>query len=268
MDTNMTAHSMCCRLRRDAAQVRHAREQARAAVSRWGLREHADLAELIVSELATNAIRHGHGMVRVCVSYACGHLRVDVHDDAAGRPARRQATPDDESGRGLALLDGLIELHGGRRGFAADTTGHGKTVYVLIRLGPGPAPRRVTCQHAPPCPAADAPDRAAARMIAFRPEQGWSLLCNGIVVFDDTGALLADGTAVEPHRAASPSPGTGLMPNEAPRGATCRSRRRRQNMLSHRCATVWPTSEARCPKSSPVSTRLWPTPYSTPRTTP
>jgi len=32
------------------------------------------------------------------------------------------------------------------------------------------------------------------------PEQGWSLLCNGIVVFEDTGELLPDGEPIAPHR--------------------------------------------------------------------
>jgi len=32
-----------------------------------------------------------------------------------------------------------------------------------------------------------------------RPEQGWSLLCNGVVVFDDAGALLPDGHTVAGH---------------------------------------------------------------------
>jgi len=27
--------------------------------------------------------------------------------------------------------------------------------------------------------------------VAFHPEQGWSLLCNGVIVFDDMGAILA-----------------------------------------------------------------------------
>jgi Family of unknown function (DUF5999) len=68
------------------------------------------------------------------------------------------------------------------------------------------------CQHAPPCPATDAPDREAARVIACHPEQGWNLLCNGVVVFEDTGALLPDGTVIEPHRAASRSSADGLLP--------------------------------------------------------
>jgi hypothetical protein len=58
------------------------------------------------------------------------------------------------------------------------------------------------CPHQPPCPPADRPDRDAARTIAFHPEQGWSLLCNGVIVFDDTGELLPDGRAVPPHRPA------------------------------------------------------------------
>jgi hypothetical protein len=43
------------------------------------------------------------------------------------------------------------------------------------------------CQHQPPCPPAGAPDHQAARVVAPHPEQGWSLLCNGVVAFDDTG---------------------------------------------------------------------------------
>jgi hypothetical protein len=38
----------------------------------------------------------------------------------------------------------------------------------------------------------------AAHVVASRPEQGWSLLCNGVVVFDDAGALLPDGRALDP----------------------------------------------------------------------
>ena len=43
------------------------------------------------------------------------------------------------------------------------------------------------CSHRPPCPPADHRDRDAARTIAFHPEQGWSLLCNGVIVFDEYG---------------------------------------------------------------------------------
>jgi Family of unknown function (DUF5999) len=56
------------------------------------------------------------------------------------------------------------------------------------------------CLHRPPCPSADSADRDAAHTIASHPEQGWSLLCNGVIIFDDTGQLLPDGQAVPPHR--------------------------------------------------------------------
>jgi hypothetical protein len=39
-----------------------------------------------------------------------------------------------------------------------------------------------------------------ARTVVNYPEQGWSLLCNGVVLFDDTGELLPDGEVIAPHR--------------------------------------------------------------------
>ena len=56
------------------------------------------------------------------------------------------------------------------------------------------------CQHQTPCPSSEAIDREAARRLATVPEQGWSLLCNGVIVFEDTGEILPDGTMIEPHR--------------------------------------------------------------------
>jgi hypothetical protein len=56
------------------------------------------------------------------------------------------------------------------------------------------------CQHQPPCPTAESADREAAHLVAHHPEQGWSLLCNGVLVFEDTGDLLPDGQVIAPHR--------------------------------------------------------------------
>ncbi|MGH3470451.1 MAG: DUF5999 family protein [Nocardioidaceae bacterium] len=58
----------------------------------------------------------------------------------------------------------------------------------------------LSCPHRPACPPADAPDREAAHTIANHPEQGWSLLCNGVLLFDDTGELLPSGEVIGPHR--------------------------------------------------------------------
>ena len=65
------------------------------------------------------------------------------------------------------------------------------------------------CRHLPACPRADYPDREAARTVAFHPEQGWSLLCNGLILFDDLGEILPDGR-LTPPRAAGRAPGFPL----------------------------------------------------------
>lgn len=61
------------------------------------------------------------------------------------------------------------------------------------------------CDHVPHCPQATATDHSAARALARHPEQGWSLLCNGVVTFDDGGELMPDPqwVAPGPHAAAS-----------------------------------------------------------------
>ena len=59
------------------------------------------------------------------------------------------------------------------------------------------------CPHMPQCPDAHATDREAARAVASHPEQGWTLLCNGIVIFEDTGELLPGGEIIAPHRTAA-----------------------------------------------------------------
>ncbi|MEV0971130.1 DUF5999 family protein [Microtetraspora glauca] len=56
------------------------------------------------------------------------------------------------------------------------------------------------CLHIPACPSADAVDHDAACLVAYHPEQGWGLLCNGVIVFDDTGELLPDGRVVPAHQ--------------------------------------------------------------------
>ncbi|MYW67171.1 hypothetical protein GTY65_24330 [Streptomyces sp. SID8379] len=55
------------------------------------------------------------------------------------------------------------------------------------------------CRHFPPCPAAEDPDREFAQIVAHHPEQGWSLLCNKVLTFEDTGLLL-NGTSIAPRR--------------------------------------------------------------------
>jgi anti-sigma regulatory factor (Ser/Thr protein kinase) len=131
-----TAHELSDALYLDhnPAHVGHARRQVRETLHRWDLHAQADLTELIVSELVTNALRHGTGPIEVRLFYRCGDLRIEVHDSGQGRPVRREVTDDDECGRGLLLLDGLLGIHGGARGVRDDKDGTGKTVYVEMSL--------------------------------------------------------------------------------------------------------------------------------------
>lgn len=56
------------------------------------------------------------------------------------------------------------------------------------------------CAHTPCCPAADAADHNAAHVVSAHPEQGWSLLCNGVVAFEDFGELLPNGQSIGSRR--------------------------------------------------------------------
>lgn len=63
------------------------------------------------------------------------------------------------------------------------------------------------CQHQPHCPRWQAPDHLAARIVIDHPGQGWCLLCNGVILFDDGGELLPVR-----HASALDRPGAGLPP--------------------------------------------------------
>lgn len=57
------------------------------------------------------------------------------------------------------------------------------------------------CQHEPQCPAAADPRGQRAEIVVSHPEQGWYLLCNGIVLFDDGGLMLPDHSVIAPAAA-------------------------------------------------------------------
>ncbi|MFJ9587377.1 ATP-binding protein [Streptomyces acidicola] len=85
--------------------------------------------QLCVSELVGNVIRHvGEGApVRVRVSRAGGLTRVEVADpDQRALPGLVRATADDETGRGLALLDAVALRWGVEQGAS------GKTVWCEL----------------------------------------------------------------------------------------------------------------------------------------
>jgi len=121
---------------RALADARRAREHTRNALLEWGLADYSGDVELIVTELVTNALRHGTGLVSTRISWdSQGDLRVEVHDDGPGRPQRRGPALDAESGRGLAVVDGLLALYDGSFDVSDDEHGDGKTVHALVCLG-------------------------------------------------------------------------------------------------------------------------------------
>jgi anti-sigma regulatory factor (Ser/Thr protein kinase) len=127
---------------RDPVHARDARRRARVLLAAWGLDEHASVGELVVSELVSNAVCHGEMPIWVALSADGSGLRVEVHDGGAVRPVRQHPGNRDECGRGLEVLDGLIELHGGERGVISDRDGPGKTVYVVLSLAATPVGAR------------------------------------------------------------------------------------------------------------------------------
>jgi hypothetical protein len=54
------------------------------------------------------------------------------------------------------------------------------------------------CDHEPRCPSVGTAEQNAAHRCASHPEQGWALLCNGLILFEDGGAILPTGDAVAP----------------------------------------------------------------------
>jgi anti-sigma regulatory factor (Ser/Thr protein kinase) len=90
-----------------------------------------DTAELLTSELATNAIVHGHTSFDVIVSEAEGTLRVAVSDQSGRMPVLLAPGECDVHGRGLLILDRLARQWG-----TADDH-PGKTVWFDLAAGAG-----------------------------------------------------------------------------------------------------------------------------------
>lgn len=95
--------------RAEPATVRGLRKIVGGQLAEWGLSAVVEGAELVVSELATNVIKHvGQGEVATLVVEVTGaRVRVELHDRSRLLPVLAAAAYEDESGRGLKLLDTL-----------------------------------------------------------------------------------------------------------------------------------------------------------------
>lgn len=77
-----------------------------------GWRGDCDTIALLVSELATNALVHGDGDVRLHVIADAVRVRVEITDDSDSLPAERHAGALAEGGRGIGLLESLSDRWG------------------------------------------------------------------------------------------------------------------------------------------------------------
>lgn len=85
-----------------------ARTQVAQLCERGGLQSLADTAALLVSELVTNAVTHGHGNITLSLHCADSQLIVGVSDESTGRPVvNPNPSIDQLGGRGLFLVDAL-----------------------------------------------------------------------------------------------------------------------------------------------------------------
>lgn len=122
-----------------------ARLHSRLVVREWGYGHLAEIVELIVSELTTNAVQAtnaipaapgltGTGSVRLWLRSDGRAIVVQVWDGSRQTPVQQDAGPDAESGRGLLLVDTLSADWGSQ----PSPDGHGKVVWAVINSGPLP----------------------------------------------------------------------------------------------------------------------------------
>jgi anti-sigma regulatory factor (Ser/Thr protein kinase) len=105
----------------DARKVREMRRIATACLKNWGLDHLTDPAELLVSELVTNALEHGDGTsvdLHMQLTPEVVHLAVSV--GTSSQPHKVSAGLDSESGRGLFLVEWTTTEHSGAWGVSGD----------------------------------------------------------------------------------------------------------------------------------------------------
>ncbi|MGY1438116.1 SpoIIE family protein phosphatase [Streptomyces reniochalinae] len=115
----------------DPLSLQAARQALRTALHRWSLDDLSDTAQLLASEMATNALLHTEGDATLTarpVRTGGRALRIAVTDTSPASPHRRAATEQSTSGRGLVLIEELATDWG------VEPRGNGKRVWCEIPL--------------------------------------------------------------------------------------------------------------------------------------
>ncbi|MFI0259348.1 SpoIIE family protein phosphatase [Streptomyces sp. NPDC017056] len=116
------------RLAIEAREAARARRLVRGQLARWGLAAASETAELLVSEVVTNAVRHAHTQHVLLRLVRTEALLCEVSDDDHALPQMLSAKDDDEFGRGLRVVSRLAREWGTSR------TATGKTVWFEQNL--------------------------------------------------------------------------------------------------------------------------------------
>ncbi|MGW3307312.1 SpoIIE family protein phosphatase [Streptomyces sp. NPDC001073] len=112
----------------DPSLVAPIRKQVVEQLDAWNLSEAGFTAELVVSELVTNAIRYGAHPIRLRLIHDAATLICEVSDTNHTAPHLRRAKTWDEGGRGLLLVAQLTQRWGSRH------TTDGKTIWAELSL--------------------------------------------------------------------------------------------------------------------------------------
>ncbi|MHA4819922.1 ATP-binding protein [Streptomyces aculeolatus] len=136
-DFDAAAHGESFELVARAAAAAEARAHVRRLLGRWRLCDDVcATAQLVISELVTNAVLHASGGRIVCrLALRAPGVRLEVRDQGGSYavPIRTVAGPEDECGRGLGLVAALSEAWG------AEPSGPGFAVWATIGVPRPPA---------------------------------------------------------------------------------------------------------------------------------
>ncbi|MFI2640948.1 ATP-binding protein [Streptomyces sp. NPDC018610] len=100
-------------MRADLRAVPEARRALRELLRPWGRPDTSDVAELLTSELVTNALVHTDDDAILTATVSPDGLRVEVRDFVARRPRPRMPeAAADTNGRGLFLVESLADAWG------------------------------------------------------------------------------------------------------------------------------------------------------------
>lgn len=92
--------------------IRAVRHLVSDTLRAWGHDALVSDAELLVTELATNAVRHASSPFRASVRRSESSVRIAIEDLGSTRPELRPTDPDRLGGRGVALVDAMSQTWG------------------------------------------------------------------------------------------------------------------------------------------------------------